>query len=396
MASKRVLDKGTPKERIQVNFEIKTADGRRKRSSKTFPASTPKKTINAFIRKVEEEYEASSGIVLETYKVTLREFTEIYLKDYVSRKLEPTTQNNYKQMLNEKNHGILVELGDCQLMKLDRRQVQRYVHLLQDHGLSPKSVKNYVMLLSGIYEYATKYGYIEAKRNPCSMVDLPKQNKKQISVYSPEEISVLLKLINENNDELLQFAVYCGVGLGLRRSEIAGLTLSAVNLKDHSIHISQAKVYAGRKEFLKATKTQAGDRLVFMSEEVEKIVRQRISKYKENRLKHGRVFNDSGFLFSDEFGNPMHTSIIGNRFAKFIKKNSAQLPHITFHGLRHTFASNLITQADADIVSVKELMGHSSVSTTLSVYSHSFDERKRALAEKMNGIMAIEKQAVSQ
>jgi len=331
---------------------------------------------------------AESSPVEMSMNPTPASFAEIYMEKYAKKSLAVTTQDTYRKTLDEEKHGLIAFFGERQLAKIDNRHVQDYVDMMVDEGLNPKTIKNHVMLLNSIFTYAMKYGYLERKTSPCYLIDMPKYVKKKIKAYSPDEIQKLLGLVNEANDMLLSFSVYCGIGLGLRRSEVAALTIDSFDMDRRCVNITQACVRANNEYHIKAPKSVAGNRTIFMSDEVYKVVKQMIVRYNKNRLKHGKKFNDSRFLLSDEYGNPKGPTHISNTFAKFVKKHSEELPPISYHGLRHTFASNLITVANADVVSVKELMGHSDINMTLGTYSHSFDERKIALADAMNQVLS--------
>ncbi|MDR0514577.1 MAG: site-specific integrase [Coriobacteriaceae bacterium] len=67
-------------------------------------------------------------------------------------------------------------------------------------------------------------------------------------------------------------------------------------------------------------------------------------------------------------------------FTRYLKRNN--IPHINFHGLRHTFATRLV-EAGADVKTVSELLGHASVNTTLDLYVHPQLEQKRRCVEMM-------------
>ena len=81
----------------------------------------------------------------------------------------------------------------------------------------------------------------------------------------------------------------------------------------------------------------------------------------------------SGFLFLDKMGMPkvaMHLeNYMRNMQKKYVALNGDTLPHITPHVLRHTFCTDM-QQAGIDVKSLQYLMGHSTASVTLDVYTH--------------------------
>ena len=84
----------------------------------------------------------------------------------------------------------------------------------------------------------------------------------------------------------------------------------------------------------------------------------------EEKVKWGKKWVESGKLFTKENGKPIYPDTPAKWFVKFIKRTN--LPIITFHQLRHTYGSLLISQG-VDIVTVSKLMGHSSPAVTLKI-----------------------------
>lgn len=88
----------------------------------------------------------------------------------------------------------------------------------------------------------------------------------------------------------------------------------------------------------------------------------------EEKLKAGGFYQDQGLVFASKSGNLINPSNLRQRsFASLLKR--ADLPHISFHDLRHTCAS-LLFQRNVHPKLVQELLGHSSIAITLDTYSH--------------------------
>jgi len=101
----------------------------------------------------------------------------------------------------------------------------------------------------------------------------------------------------------------------------------------------------------------------------------------ENRLKHGNLWIDSGYIFVHDNGQPMFPNRPSVWFQNFLKRK--ELPKITFHGLRHTNASLLIAEG-IDIVSLSSRLGHADKNVTLNTYSHMLRSQERKAANKMD------------
>ena len=89
--------------------------------------------------------------------------------------------------------------------------------------------------------------------------------------------------------------------------------------------------------------------------------------YEEQKSIYGELWTNSGRLFVQADGKPMHPSSISKWFVRYV--STIGLPVINFHGLRHTNASLLVAQ-NVDIAVVSARLGHAQISTTLDFYVH--------------------------
>ena len=315
MASVTILDKGTKKQRYKVTYEQKIYNSAvRKRKSKTFPVGTQMKEIKAFMRKVETEYAMASGVELEYYDITLEEFIPYFI-EHMEAQLSPSTIRTNLQAINSKEIGIRKFFGDKKMRLIKTLDVQNYVRFLEKHKtakdnkpMSPKSIRNYVYVLSSMFEYAMKVGYMERKQNPCRYVELPKKIQKEIEVYTADEAKEVLQILAAEGDIMLEFAVNLAIGCGLRRSEIAAIKISDFDFRKGLLNISRAMVYGKGVDIEKETKTKSGKRSIVIPTGVLEIVRK-VQKYKMKcRTKHPEKYHESEYLYVDEFGRNLHVS----------------------------------------------------------------------------------------
>ena len=138
--------------------------------------------------------------------------------------------------------------------------------------------------------------------------------------------------------------------------------------------------------FTKAPKTISGDRYVYFSLEMESLLREyRQECAWETETYDSRELEDGDFLFRRKgCGLPMTSSTFTWRFKLILKKHL----DLNVHSLRHTAASLMIS-GGADVATVSGLLGHSQVSTTLDIYTHAFDEKKREVSTKMQGRVGV-------
>lgn len=188
--------------------------------------------------------------------------------------------------------------------------------------------------LKAMFSYARKRGLV--RKNPCDNLRVPELKRNFPLIFSKDEFAKFAKCIDcLDTLDLVTVAAYTGLRLGELRN------LTPTNIRGNYIVITSLK--SGRV------------RSVPMKSEVKSIVDRRqsgnwIFTYKSNHWKERRV---------------------QVRFKKFLKLSGLN-EKLHFHCLRHSFATWLI-QSGVNILYVKELLGHSSLQTTL-IYTHCFNK----------------------
>lgn len=183
---------------------------------------------------------------------------------------------------------------------------------------------------------------------------------------------------------------------GVRCSELCGLIDTDIDEETGQIHIQRNLKYfpridTGKQGYQVTTpKTKASIRDLPLSEYLLSIIAlQRANGYKCNDTIDGVT----GFVFGNLQGHPHNQNTI-NRFLKRLisKANKeprvVQLPPITCHSLRHTFASNLLRNG-VSIPDAAHLMGHSDVETITRIYNHIIDSQRQEAMDKANQALAV-------
>lgn len=381
MASLEILDKGIKgKERYKVSYEIRTPDNKRHRKSKTFKPGVSKRVVETFKRQMENEY--ADGIITDISRRTFAEYAEEYFENYMIN-LSPTTQDGYKKMYYNSENGLKLAFGNMQLDKIEPLQIQKFINHMLKKGKSPKTVKNYVMLMDTMFEKAIRLRYIKRGFNPVKEVDLPKIQKNEIEAYTEEELKTLLRLMDKCEDKILSACIKIIVGTGIRRGEVCGLRIENFSSERKEIKITEAIVYAENKNISKTPKSNAGRRTISLPDSVVEVIEERIREYKLNKLKLGKKFHDEGYIICHEDGSVFSPTILYNRYKKFMQKHSDELRYLSLHKLRHTFASLSISY-NMDIKALQETLGHADAMTTLNTYAHGYKKEKQKQANLLD------------
>lgn len=219
---------------------------------------------------------------------------------------------------------------------------------------------------------------------------LPKGRAKAYQPYGSEEMN---RLIMETRDEWLHPAIVMLIFSGLRRSELLGLSWSDIDFDAKVIKINKAYTNQGKKKpdeskqtyALVPTKTEKSNRIIPMAQQVSEVLLLRKRELQIMKLKSGKSdFNKMDMVFVDQEGVLINGSQFTQRFKSILKKHG--LREIRVHDLRHSFASQSL-KSGAKIESVRDMLGHSNIQTTLNIYRHVELEEKQADIDRLSDIV---------
>ena len=261
------------------------------------------------------------------------------------------------------------------LQGLHARDLQGYYDYLLQKGLSANTVRRHHANLHKALKEAARLDLIPF--NPADRVDPPRANQPASDCYSLEEANLLLKVAAGTK---LELPISLALFYGLRRSEILGLRWGAINFEqnfmdiNHTVHFVQTD---GKYELVERNelKRKASARRFPLVEQA----RERLLA--EMEVRYGNSRPDPGaYICVDESGQLLRPNYLSQGFKKLLKKHC--LREIRFHDLRHTSANLLITSG-LPMVQVQHWLGHSSISTTIDMYSHLTYEDKTDCMETL-------------
>ena len=253
--------------------------------------------------------------------------------------------------------------------------------------LSNKTVLEYHRFLHTVLDQAEREMLVPY--NAAAKATPPSVPKKTPNYFQPEQISAILNAL-ETEPEKWRAITHLLIVTGCRRGEIAGLRWSKVDLEAGRLEITANLCYSKERGIYETTTKTDTTRFVNIPVETIAVLRKYRSTQTQLRLLNGDRWHDTGYVFTQDDGKPMHPSSITAWLNKFSKEHD--LPHINPHAFRHSVASILIS-AGTDIVTVSKQLGHSQVSTTGDIYSHVIEESKAKATECIADIMLRRKQA---
>lgn len=243
---------------------------------------------------------------------------------------------------------FIQETSDCGIVGATASLIRAWMVSLVDSGLSHRSVNRKLYALRAFYRFLLQTGTIET--NPVAQIKSLKTSRRVQIPFSRKEIKKVFELLEEDGsfeglrDRLIIEIFY---STGVRRSELIG-----IRLQDISVSTGTLKVRGkGDKE-----------RIIPLLNSVI----TSLDRYLKARNQLDNI-GDSEFLFLTSRGFKIYESLVYrviNTYFSAVSEKVKKSPHI----LRHSFATHLLDEG-ADLNSVKELLGHSSLAST-QVYVH--------------------------
>jgi integrase len=217
--------------------------------------------------------------------------------------------------------------------------------------------------------------------NAAQLVDPPKQRRYTSTVWTPDETRRFLATVQGDRFEALYtVATY----LGLRQGEILALRWSDVDFDTRTLRVSGTMPTVGPR-VAGDTKTERSRRVLPLPEMVANALRAQRVRQLEDRLRAGDQWGEADLIFANIYGGPVERKGLHYRFKKAIEK--AGVPDVRFHDLRHGCATFLLAQGVPARV-VADMLGHSSIKTTMDTYAHVMPHLLHDAAVKMDGLLA--------
>ena len=263
----------------------------------------------------------------------------------IEKKYSSNTLRAYKKDLND-FYQFINKNSFSSWDDIKKKHIHEYLYFLSVKKLTSKTVSRKLASIKSLFNFLVKNNIL--KNNISKSVPSPKLDKKLPVFLNQDQISLILKLdesssFNELRNNLILEIFY---STGVRISELVKIKIKDINLVDNSIRI----LGKGNKKRIviigNYAKKKLQDYLNFDNVKDAEYLFQKARKSKNNYLSERSVFN------------------IVKKYTAKVTRNEQISPH----ALRHTFATHLLNNG-ADLMSVKELLGHEDLSST-QIYTH--------------------------
>jgi len=303
---------------------------------------------------------------------TVSEYAERWMAAHVRPNLKSSTIESYQGILD---FYLLPDLGTVALDTLSRSRVKELLAKLSTPDrLARNTVKNVIAILRAMLSHAVEDGVIPV--NPAVRLgrfNLSKGRGRHVDFLTREEAAQFLEAARSRRPR--RYVLFLtALRAGLRLGELLALEWDDIQFgaskTDKSRHILvRHNLVRGQATSPKNRKPRRVDLSRELRQGLLDLRDQRIMEAIERgEFDEERQPRISTFVFPAPNGGPLHGSTVYHRdFLPCLEAGG--LRHVTFHALRHTFASLLI-QSGASLAYVKEQMGHSSIQVTVDVYGH--------------------------
>lgn len=290
----------------------------------------------------------------------------------MSAKRRPKTVAGYRSILDV---HLLPAFGHRPIGRVKANEIEK---VLAD--VKPGTQRNVLNVLSPIFKQAIKAGMIQT--NPCSLVDLPTIQRKEMLFLTPEQVGQLADEITPHYRTLILTAAYTG----MRAGELAALRVKNVDPLRARISVKESVADVGGRLHYGQPKTAKGNREIGVPRFlVDLLTVQMASK------------SGDDLLFTGPNGAPLrHSNYYQRHFRPTVMKLvadgvwPAELTSLRFHDLRHTCASILIDQGVHPKL-IADRLGHASIAITMDRYGHRFADKEDAIAATLDDVFANRK-----
>ena len=295
-------------------------------------------------------------------------YYEIFIPKKRRQGLAPKTINDYDKFYQRhaKEHIGKIAIGD-----LNRMDIIDLCDKMERKGVGNATIRYVYRIIRAAMNSAIEDEIIE--KNPAiGKLVCPKEKKKEKRTLTMEELAYVIAC-SDREPLFWRIMTHLLVRTGCRRGELLGVRWEDVDFLKRKISIKHSVSYVpGQPVFLKETKTESSEREIPISDEDLALLQM----FKEEK--------EHGFVFHGDLGDEtmMHPDAVTRYYRRFCDKYDIE----TFspHSLRRSLTTQMIVGMGVDPKTVQLILGHSSLTTTLSYYTIPNTEQLREQMERFS------------
>ncbi len=344
---------------FRIRYRLRTSEGKWVHKSETLQGLSGKKAARTIL---DQRIRESENRPVETVDLTVQNLVDAYWRPYLERmQVKPSTKRSYECGL--KLH-VLPKLGPLRIADVSPLHIETLLQSRLKSGLSLKTVRNLVGLLQSIFSLAVDNDLIT--RSPVRDKHKPRVSRAEKPVWSADQLKLIVEAVPDRYRSLFQCAMLTGARLG----ELLGLQWKHIDLVSQKLEIKQA-LWEGQ---LVQPKTDGSVRVIYFGPSLLAA----LTIQKQNAT-HG---GPDQFVFCKADGSPLNPDVL-RRDVLYPTLDRLGIGRSCraagFHTFRHS-AATIVNQRTGNLKLVQKLLGHSNLSTTADVYTHTSVEADRSAA----------------
>lgn len=355
-----------PSGKVRIRVELDPVDGKRQWLSAT--ADTKKEAVEK-LKKLQRDKE-DNVLRIRAAEDTIEYQSKEYLKHLEAQGLAGSTLVVTNRALRYLNNAM----GDIHISHITSKDIDKMLLEWKKKKYTNNTYLSYLGRLQLFFAWCVEQNLI--RKSPIGALQkTPKSNKPKhevvvLSQQEHEQIKTYLKTLWVDRAEKRELkykflALYClAYETGMREGEILALTWDCLDEDNNTVTVCKTLAKSKEDKFIiSSPKTQSGFRTIKISEQTTKLLLE---------LKP-ISFDISPYIFYNKATNNFYTAINLTHAWEITKKGAGITRPFTFHGIRHTNASNMIYK-NIPIALIAQRLGHSSIAVTYGTYGHILQE----------------------
>ena len=329
-----------------------------------------KKKAKELLERRMEELSCLAPDILERKDVLFLTFMWDWLENVAALEVRPNTLKGYKNVF-ENMISKFKPFHKVALLDLTPGMIQAYIKFRLDSGVSGNSVRKEWSNINRCLKVALRQNWIPY--NPAERVTLPKSQRFHgARALSVEELHHLMEVFR---GDPLETAIMLTVNYGLRRSEVLGLTWGAIDFAEKKVHVRQTAIKLdGEVHYINNTKTEGSRRTMPLTDSMATYLLEVKEKHRQWRKLFGQELQENEPVCIKPHSKRglcgIDPDFLASHYRLIVTANNL---NCRFHDLRHSVV-NMLRRGGCDAKQIAGFIGHSDVTTTLSIYSHLWRE----------------------
>lgn len=329
-------------------------------------------------RRTELLHQLDTGSYMKPGKTTLKEYLELWLRDYAKANLSARGYERYESV--SRVH-LIPALGAIPLTLLKPEHLQKLYTRQLDAGLSARTVRYTHVIAHKALATAVKWGMVA--RNIADATSPPKLQRTDIQTWDESELTQFLEIARSTQYYAL---FYLALFTGMRRSELLALRWCDIDFILSQVNVSRGLHHLRDGSYVfTQPKSASSVRSIALSPSALMVLDNHHTTKLIEAGMLGMKLKDSDLVFCHLDGMPLRPNTISRAWQTTAKR--AGIKVIRFHDARHTHASLMLKQGIHPKI-VQERLGHASIQITLDIYSHVAPGLQQAAANRFDEVLS--------